>query len=225
MTASINRRQFLLTGLSTMAIAKAGAVNLAHDFPDAGRLIEYDIVWHSKPIGKHLITITQGQPHIQIDHEVEIHVSVLFVTALSLAHKSSEKWENGQLIGLSANTVKNDQEVSLSGRQDGSQFVLKQPGKKLVLPANIATTDSFWLMSSVNHNKILDARSGQVLDLKKNSLGKKTMRVHDNDYEVDGYHVEAGGTKANLWYHGDYLLASDVSEDGQTAHMSSATPL
>jgi hypothetical protein len=211
--------------MGMMMAARTGAVNLAQDFPDAGKLIEYDIVWHSKPIGKHVITITQGEPHVQIDHDVEIEVSVMFITALSMTHKSSERWENGRLIELSADTIKNDHKTILNGKQAGNRFVLEQPERKLVLPTDIATVDSFWLMSSVNHNKMLDTRSGKVLDMRKNSLGKKTMTVHDSEYEVDGYHVEAGGTKANLWYHGDYLLASDVNEDGQTAHMTSATPL
>ena len=175
MTASINRRQFLvggLTGLGMVAAVKAGAVSLAHDLPDAGKQIDYDIVWHSKPIGRHSINIEHGEPQVQIEHEVESVVSVLFVTALTMQHKSSERWENGKLVELSADTVKNDQQTKLNGKQAGDQFVHVQPEKKLVLPSDIATVDSFWLMSAVSHNTMLDTRSGVVLDLKKKGLGK-----------------------------------------------------
>ena len=138
MPGTLHRREFLLAGLSgitMLAASRSGAVSLAHDLPDAGRVIEYDIVWHNKPIGRHSIKILHGEPQVQIEHDVEIEVSVLFVTALSMTHKSNELWENGHLIGLNADTVKNDQKTALSGKQTGNKFVLEQPEKKLVLPA------------------------------------------------------------------------------------------
>ncbi|GEM_PF-4556097 len=54
---------------------------------------------------------------------------------------------------------------------------------------------------------------------KKESLGRKDMEFDGQKYDVEGYHVTSGELRVELWYDGDFLLVSDVTEDGNTAHL------
>lgn len=225
MVISMNRRQLIVGSLSALVAARAGAVSLGKKFPAAGVTIEYDIVWHKKPIGKSIINVTTDGSYVHISHYSEMHISILFISALSLEHKSKEVWEDGRLLSVISDTVKNKSKFSLTGKLEGDKFVLEQTeGKKIISP-DIATTDSFWLMSSVKHEKLLDSRSGEIFQIKKDRLGTKKLTIHDNDYDVDGYRISTEKLSADLWYHGDFLLTSDVTEDGQTAHLTSKAPL
>ena len=132
---------------------------------------------------------------------------------------------DGQLIELTADTTRNGDNVSLTGKRDADKFVLQHYEEERVLPIDIATTDSFWLMSSVKHNKMLDVRSGELFDVNKTQLDSKILTHEGREYEVDGYHVSTEKMDADLWYHGDFLLSSDVTEQGQTAHLTSVMPL
>ena len=215
-----SRRAVLVGGLATSVVPKlARAREVGSLFDGEGEEFVYNIMWRGKPIGKQKIQATRKGSEVRVRHESRADVSFLFVNALSLRHQSHEIWQGNELQQLTSETVHNKVKTQVNGRRIGSDFVLENSDGEQSAKPNIATVDSFWLVSAIKHDWLIDPRTGAVLARKKEALGQKEMELNGQKHNVVGYHVTTGDLKVDLWYDGDFLLVSDITEDGTTAHL------
>ena len=215
-----SRRAVLVGGLATaLAPTLVRAADERRLFDGEGEELTYHIMWRGKPIGSQKIHARQDGAEVRISHRSHAKVSFLFVDALSLEHKSDEVWRDNELIELTSETVHNNVRTQVNGRRVGDEFIIESAEGKHAAQPGVATLDSFWLVSAVRHDWLIDPRQGAVMSRKKESLGRKEMEVDGKKYDVEGYHVTSGDLRVELWYDGDFLLVSDVTEDGTTAHM------
>ena len=198
---------------------QASAVDLKHTNLKDVHEIQYDVMWHEEAVGKHRILLEPADESLLIQHDTEIEVSVLFITALSLHQTTKETWRAGSLQKVSSSTVRNDAETQVEGERVGDTFVIQSQAGAVKSEPDIATVDSFWLLSSVQHSKLLDTRNVQIHELKKADLGERKFVVAGEERLLTGYHIDFGDTHADLWYEGDFLTVSDVKEDGKIAHI------
>jgi len=165
------------------------------------------------------IQARQDGAAVRISHRSHAKVSFLFVDALSLEHKSDEVWRDNELIELTSETIRNKVKTQVDGRRVGDDFIIESAEGKHAAQPGVATLDSFWLVSAITHDWLIDPRQGTVMSRKKESLGRKEIELDGQKYDVEGDHVTSGELRVELWYDGDFLLVSDVTEDGNTAHL------
>ena len=215
-----SRRAVLIGGLATaVAPTLVRAADERHLFDGSDMELAYHIMWRGKPIGSQEIQVRQDGSEARISHRIHAEVSFLFVNVLSLKHKSDEVWRDNELIELTSETVLNKVKTQLNGRRVGDEFIIESAEGEHAAPPGIATLDSFWLISAVKHDWLIDPRQGVVMSREKESLGRKEIELDGQKYDVEGYHVTSDGLRVELWYDGDFLLVSDVTSDGTTAHI------
>ena len=215
-----SRRAVLVGGLATaLAPTLVRAADDRRLFDGEGEELTYHIMWRGKPIGSQKIHVRQDGAEVRISHRSHAKLSFLFIDALSLKHKSDEVWRDNELIELVSVTILNNVKTQLNGRRVGNDFVIESAEGKHIAQPGVATLDSFWLISAIKHDWLIDPRQGVVMSRKKESLGRKEMEVDGKKYDVEGYHVTSEDLRVELWYYGDFLLVSDVTKDGITAHM------
>ena len=215
-----DRRAVLVGGLVTaLAPTLVRAADDRRLFDGEGDELTYHIMWRGKPIGSQTIHARQDGADVRISHRSHAKVSFLFIDALSLKHNSDEVWRGNELIELVSETVHNKVKSQVNGRRVGNDFVIESADGKHKVQPGVATLDSFWLISTIKHDWLIDPRQGTVLSRTKKSLGRKKLDLNGQKYEVEGYHVTSGDLRVDLWYDGDFLLVSDVTGHGNTAHM------
>ncbi len=215
-----SRRAVLVGGLATaLAPTLVRAADDRRLFDGEGEELTYHIMWRGKQIGSQKIHARQDGAEVRISHRSHAEVSFLFVNVLSLKHKSDEVWRDNELIELTSETVHNKVKTQVNGRRVGDEFIIESAEGEHAVPPGIATLDSFWLISAVKHDWLIDPRQGAVMSREKKSLGRKEIELDGQKYDVEGYHVTSGELRVELWYDGDFLLVSDVTEDGNTAHL------
>lgn len=217
--SALGRRELMLAGAAASVAGAAGAFDLEHTELSSVHHIDYAIMWHEKPIGEHRISLSRETGALIVRHDTKIEVSVLFISAISLSQTSTETWRDGQLRRIRSNLLRNDIRSEIDGELVGDAFILRNGAGEVATSPDLATADSFWLLSAVRHNNLLDVRTGEVSQWRKTPLGRRELTVGGAPTSVEGFRLDAGETHAELWYDGDFLVASDLKESGSTAHI------
>jgi hypothetical protein len=217
-SVDFTKRKFLGAGLGTVALVATRFPSTARSETNGTRFLEYEITWQGQKIGNQSVEIESTDGGTKVRHRGLVSVHVFFVEAMRMEHESEELWEGDRLLSLNSRTVTNDAEVVVSGQQADSGFHILEPKAAPTGYRDVATLDSFWLLHSVRHSRLIDPKTGKVVTFEKEQIGSKGLDIAGETVQADGYRIAVGEDHANLWYHDGLLVASDVTQDGNTAH-------
>ena len=181
------------------------ALNLNEPLPSQGVVFKYDIFYKGDKVGEHQLKLVPDGDLIRLDHAREIDVKVMFVTAFTERHRSTEWWAKGpRLNKLNAKTQMNGKEVVIAGQVAPSGLLFKVGDQEEVAPLDVVTLDSYWVATAPKHPIVIDVSQGKIL-----KTSSKTMP--DGSIELDG-----DGFQGKFIYEGDFLSVGELTRNGNT---------
>lgn len=84
------RRRLLIAGMGITLSPFAAAIGLKDPLPPKGVLLEYDILYKGEKVGEHLMRAMPDGDLVRLEHTRHIDVKVLFITAFTERHQSTE---------------------------------------------------------------------------------------------------------------------------------------
>jgi len=181
------------------------ALNLNEPLPSQGVVFKYDIFYKGDKVGEHQLKLVPDGDLIRLDHAREIDVKVMFVTAFTERHRSTEWWTKApRLNKLNAKTQMNGKEVVMAGQVAPSGLLFKVGDQEEVAPLDAVTLDSYWVANAPKHPIVIDVSQGKIL-----KTSSKTMP--DGSIELDG-----DGFQGKFIYEGDFLAVGELTRNGNT---------
>jgi len=181
------------------------ALNLNEPLPPQGVVFKYDIFYKGDKVGEHQLKLVPDGDLIRLDHAREIDVKVMFVTAFTERHRSTEWWTKApRLNKLNAKTQMNGKEVVMAGQVAPSGLLFKVGDQEEVAPLDAVTLDSYWVANAPKHPIVIDVSQGKIL-----KTSSKTMS--DGSIELDG-----DGFQGKFTYEGDFLSVGELTRNGNT---------
>ena len=151
----------------------------------------YDIWRKNKVIGKHEILFIEKNGNLNIETNIDVKVKILFVTAYSFFHQSTEIWKDGKFIKIDGySDFEDDREYFIKGEvKDDFLFASGMDGElklnKNLIPSNL------WNIDVMYEDEIFDTQKGIVRKLDVKNVGNETIKINDKNIDCTKFILNA----------------------------------
>lgn len=162
--------------------------------------LEFDVFLDESRIGSHRFEIRGSADGVrEVRSEAEFDVKFLFFTAFRYRHENQERWVDGCLAEIDADTDSNGKMISVSGERLDGNFIVQRSGEKDALPRCVMTF-AYWNPEFLDQAQLLNPQTGEYLDVAVEKVGSETIGVNGTEQRTDRYRVRARGVDVNVWY-------------------------
>jgi len=180
-------RVLLLGALLAPALAPASAE----------REWRFRVLLDASEVGTHTFRVTERGGERLVTSDAHFKVKLLFINAYTYAHEARERWQGDCLLELDARTDDNGERVTVRKR-----------------PPACVMSFAYWNPSMLQQKQLLNAQTGELTEVRIESLGEETLRVRGAALSARRYAVHAPQFRIDLWYAAD---ASWVQLESRTA--------
>ncbi|HBU62603.1 MAG: hypothetical protein CMH91_13295 [Oceanicaulis sp.] len=172
--------------------------------PDAGERIVFDVYRNGDTrFGTHALSFTQDGQDLLVNIDIELRAGLGPVTVFRYEHQSTERWREGQLVGLVSETLKDGDTYEVSAQSSGEaldvQGMAPEDGPiSLELPLSILPS-SHWHGYRPGEYDILNTEYGNELDVTVEYLGEEMLEADGERIPARRYRLISDLT-VDLWY-------------------------
>jgi hypothetical protein len=162
----------------------------------------FNVYLDDKMVGTHLFEVVDAGEHIRVQSVANFKLKVLFISAYSYQHTSSERWVDDCLLEFNASTRVNGKLAQVSGVSTGDGFAVQNDSARQVLP-DCVMSFAYWNPEFLKQERLLNPQTGEFLNVKVESLGTGPLQVRGKQVTASRYKVSARGLDLMLWYSPD----------------------
>lgn len=169
----------LLLLAATPGIAGAAA----YDSVPASDALSFDVIRKGSDIGDQVISFdrTGDALTVHVKTDVKVKVPIIGVSAYVFKQTSTEKWQGGKLVSLTAKTNDNGKARDIT------------LGASALVPANL------WDADILSGGKLLNTIDGSTMQISARKIGTESVRAHGADVTATQYEI-TGGLNRDLWF-------------------------
>jgi hypothetical protein len=204
------------TLMTALTAAAAGAILLSSaafgafddgpvmPMPDSGERIVFDVYRNGDtPFGTHALTFTRDGSDLLVSIDIELRAGLGPITVFRYDHQSTERWRNGQLVGLRSETLKDGDTFEVSAQSVGDALDVDGEAPdvgpiSLELPLSILPS-SHWHGYQTGAYDILNTEYGNELDVTVEYLGEEMLEADGERINTRRYRLVSDLT-VDLWY-------------------------
>ena len=197
--------QAIPLALATLSFATPGALA---DTPDD---VTFDVFRNGSPFGEHRVEFSE-RPDGRMEVEIEIGLRVGFgpVTVFRYEHESEEVWDGGELVSLTASTLKDGDRTRYALSRDEAGRLISQDGwiEDLV-------PSSHWSGYMAGLPAVLNTETGEPMDVTIEDLGMEYLNPKEKCCSLSAeWSEEAGEDRFQLTCEKDHCHYREVSIQG-----------
>lgn len=178
----------------------------------------FDVYLDGKEIGFHTFELDRVDGARVLRSEADFKVKFLFLTAFRYEHDNREVWRDGCLTSIEAYTNANGKRFDVRGAVEDGQFMLEsEQGPEPV--DDCVGTFAYWDRELLERDRLLNAQTGEYLDVQLEPRPDTTYSVGERDVEAELVHVSAKGVDIVLTYaaaNGEWLALESTLKNGRT---------
>lgn len=201
----------LLGGCFTATTTQAGVAQQSWVF---------DVFLDDRPIGMHQFSITEQARGFTLTSEAAFDVSFLMIPVYRYRHRSEERWIDGCLTSLTAQTDDDGEQLSVSLQKEAQQNRLKTAQGEQTLQGCLRSF-AYWDLQLLKSPSLLNAQNGELISVDLVLLGTDQLQIADRNidsrqYRLAGKDAEGHSIDIQLWYssQGEWLALKSITEDG-----------
>ena len=170
--------------------------------------VTYDVIRKNKVIGTHQIEFIENEDTLLVKTDINVKVTVLFVTAYKFSHQSTETWSNGDFIKIDAHSdFEDEREYFIKGYDKDDYFLASGMDGELKLSKNILPSN-FWNIKVLHEKEIFDTQKGIVRKITVEDKGAEKITINNQEIECNKYTLNASTNPKDkgpfpeytLWY-------------------------
>jgi Family of unknown function (DUF6134) len=207
------------TGVQTQtAVRTQPGLQTQTGVPTQTDKMRFAITRNGEPIGTQAIEINRAGAETSVNVATDLTVRVLFITAYRFVQNESERWVNGQLMGLQSSTNSNGTRHSVSVTANETGLDIKADGKLSRVNQDVGQTimpASFWNPELLQRANLLDTQAGKVAPMSVRDNGLENLKI--NAQIVKAHHYTVSGLfSQDVWYDEQARLVQSkmVATDG-----------
>jgi hypothetical protein len=186
--------------------------------------------WHfqvfldEQPIGFHHFRLNNAGETRELHGEARFSVKLLGFTVYDYRHQNLELWRQDCLQRIEASTDDNGRESFVRGNSNGEEFLLQDNNGNRGVPGCVMTF-AYWNPEILDQQKLLNAQTGEYLDISVQALGEKTLRMQGREVSALHYRLSTNENDIDLWYsrEHDWLGLSTTTSGGRQLHYRRVT--
>lgn len=164
-----------------------------------GAVIDFSVLRNGKPFGQHVLTFDRDESgELKVTSDVDLEVKIGPFTAFKYRLDSVERWEDGQLISLTASSNNDGRKGTVSAQAEDDALVVESTKFEGELPLSTIPS-SHWNRLQVYQSQMLSTETGEVLDIAVEVIGNDQVVVDGETVETTHYRLKSDIT-VDLWY-------------------------
>ena len=186
--------------------------------------VKFDVIRKNNVIGSHEITFAENNDVLLVETNIDIEVKVLFISAYTFSHQSTETWINGNFTKIAAHTdFEDEREYFIKGQDNNDSFLASGMDGKLELDKNILPSN-FWNIDVLKQKEIFDTQKGVVRTIDVEDLGYEEIKVNKKNIKCNKFIFNASSNPKDngpfpeytLWYdENDELMKFQFKDEGR----------
>ncbi len=190
----------MFTGMTTATKVQADSAGL-----DSRDSLSFEVLRDGSQIGHHKIAFERVGDELHVDVEVDLKVSLAFITLFSYEHRAKEVWRDGRLISLETQTNDDGEEFRVTARSTPEGLMVEGADGRFLAPAEILPT-TYWHPDTVDQEFLLDTQHGRLLSVSATPKGTDVIEAASEQLPAKRFAME-GDVEADLWYDpsGDWM--------------------
>jgi hypothetical protein len=207
----------LFAVMSSLAVVPATPVNAT--VGDGVRRLNFDVFLDDRAIGYQRFELTPAGDGTRIETRAEFEVKLLMITAFAYDHRNAELWRGGCLQEIESRTDSNGKKYSVSGRAQGTAFVVATEEGEQTLGDCVASF-AYWDKGVLlQQQRFLNSQNAEYMSVRIDSLGPARVRIGQGDVAVERYALRGQGLDITLAYavgSGDWVALDSRLDGGRT---------
>ena len=186
--------------------------------------VKFDVIRKNKVIGSQEITFVNNNDVLLVETKIDIEVKVLFVSAYTFTHQSTETWINGNFTKIVAHSdFEDEREYFIEGQDNNDLFLASGMDGKLELDKNILPSN-FWNIDILKQKEIFDTQKGIARTIDVEDLGYEEIRINKKNIKCSKFIFNASSNPKDkgpfpeytLWYdENDELMKFQFKDEGR----------
>lgn len=184
---------------------------------DGSKIWDFSVLLDGDEIGYHRFEVVEDGATRRVTSEAKFDVRFLFINAFRYRHSNTEVWSNGCLRELEARTQANGKKLAVKGHEVQDKFVVDGGQGESVL-ADCVMTFAYWNPEFLRQEKLLNAQSGEYLDVDVEKIGREPVSVRGRKVDASVYRLTAKKLELTLWYSSnddEWLALESVAKGGR----------
>lgn len=177
---------------------------------------DFSVMLNGDKIGYHRFELRDDGENQLLHSEASFDVRFLFINAFRYRHEVQETWTDGCLREINARTQANGKKVAVSGATVQDRLVVDAGDVRNELD-DCVMTFAYWNPEFLNQAKLLNAQSGEYLDVAVEALGSEPITVRGENVDASVFRLTARNLELKLWYSSDdeWLALESVAKGGR----------
>lgn len=188
---------FFATAVSVAATSHAASVG-ENPFAHYGEKIVFDVIRKDDKVGTHEVTFTRDGDDIIATSRFEVSIKVLIVPVYSYLYTSTERWRNGKLISLSAETNDNGDLSELKVSRANGKLVLTGSGGDLTADGGLYPT-THWNSGVIGSTEVINTITGKINAVTMENRGVKSITTNTGKRPATHFAYQ-GDLSTEVWY-------------------------
>ena len=175
--------------------------------------VKFDVIRKNKVIGSHEITFAENNDVLLVETNIDIEVKVLFLSAYTFTHQSTETWINGNFTKIVAHSdFEDEREYFIKGQDNNDSFLASGMDGKLELDKNILPSN-FWNIDVLKQKEIFDTQKGVVRTIEVEDLGYEKIKVKEKNIKCNKFTFNASSNPKDKGPFPEYTLWYDENDE------------
>ncbi|MFP5504863.1 MAG: DUF6134 family protein [Gammaproteobacteria bacterium] len=171
----------------------------------AAQTLDFRVYLGERPIGTHRFEVRHDPQGYRVRSEASFSVRVLMFEAFRYEHRSEELWQRGCLHAIDARTDSGDERYFVAGRSTDGTLALETHAGSARLDGCVMTF-AYWNPAILNAGRLLNAQTGEYLDVEVVALGTRRLSARGAEVEARGYRLRTTAADIDVWYSPDDAL-------------------
>lgn len=176
----------------------------------------FDVFLDDKQIGTHSYEFVRAGDSTVVSSNAQFDVKFLFITAYKYRHTVTERWNNGCLSYIDAETTANGKRRTVDGRSDAGVFAVEQ-GDSLQRLDECVMTFAYWNPDFLEQARLLNPQTGEYLPVEVTEVDVAGLDAARTRLGSSAYRISAKGLKVTVWYSasGDWVGLESEAKGGR----------
>lgn len=188
--------------LVTVALSHAWPTQAAsvgkNPFQYYGDEIVFDVLRKGSPVGTHRVTFSRDGEDIVVDTKFNVTIKILVVPVYTYLYTSTERWRDGKLISLHAETDDNGEKSNVKVSRANDILNLQGSGGEYSVDGDTYPT-THWNSGVIGATRVINTITGKVNEVTMDNRGIETVKIGEND-GVARHYAYQGDLATEVWY-------------------------
>ena len=163
-----------------------------------GDKIIFDVFRKGSAVGTHEVNFSRDGQDVIAKTRFEVSIKILIVPVYSYVYTSKERWRNGKLISLQAETNDNGELSNLDITRKGEDLSLSGSGGEFIAPGVLYPT-THWNSGVIGSTQVINTITGKINDVELQNRGIEIIETQHGNIQSTHF-AYRGDLNTEVWY-------------------------